>query len=221
MAGCAGNAPGRNVLLVRSTRLNPVGVGLAVAGSCAAILSIFLPLVQTPGFAGVASNSLIQNEGAGTGISLRIVLLAVIAMGLTYRYYRRGRGSWGVIVCGVLLVVGAFVDANNDEITTLYLLDDNGELLGEGDSWIARLGIALYVTGVGGALTAVGGVLMMRDGERVASGADDGAAWSGAPDGASAATKTCPDCAETVLAAANVCKHCGYRFDQETVPHQP
>ena len=26
-------------------------------------------------------------------------------------------------------------------------------------------------------------------------------------------TKTCPDCAETVLAAARVCKHCGYRFE--------
>jgi hypothetical protein len=26
------------------------------------------------------------------------------------------------------------------------------------------------------------------------------------------ATKRCPDCAETVLAEARVCKHCGYRF---------
>jgi hypothetical protein len=26
-------------------------------------------------------------------------------------------------------------------------------------------------------------------------------------------TKTCPDCAETVLAAARVCKHCGFRFE--------
>ena len=26
------------------------------------------------------------------------------------------------------------------------------------------------------------------------------------------ASKTCPACAETVLAAAKVCKHCGYRF---------
>ena len=26
--------------------------------------------------------------------------------------------------------------------------------------------------------------------------------------------KTCPDCAETVLAAARVCRYCGYRFEQ-------
>ncbi len=31
---------------------------------------------------------------------------------------------------------------------------------------------------------------------------------------AKSSTKTCPDCAETVLAAARVCKHCGYRFQQ-------
>ena len=29
------------------------------------------------------------------------------------------------------------------------------------------------------------------------------------------ATKTCPDCAETVLAAARVCKHCGFRFEPQ------
>lgn len=28
-----------------------------------------------------------------------------------------------------------------------------------------------------------------------------------------ATEKTCPDCAESVLADARVCKHCGYRFD--------
>jgi Uncharacterised protein family UPF0547/Protein of unknown function (DUF2510) len=35
---------------------------------------------------------------------------------------------------------------------------------------------------------------------------------SGAPGPAGAATKKCPDCAETVLADAKVCKRCGYRF---------
>jgi len=38
--------------------------------------------------------------------------------------------------------------------------------------------------------------------------ADAGAAAQGP-------TRKCPDCAETILAAAKVCKHCGYRF---TVP---
>jgi len=33
----------------------------------------------------------------------------------------------------------------------------------------------------------------------------------GAP---AAATKHCPDCAEEILAAARVCKHCRYRFDE-------
>ncbi|MGA1804449.1 zinc ribbon domain-containing protein [Rhizobium sp. HT1-10] len=27
------------------------------------------------------------------------------------------------------------------------------------------------------------------------------------------ASKTCPECAETVLMEANVCKHCGFRFN--------
>ena len=27
------------------------------------------------------------------------------------------------------------------------------------------------------------------------------------------ATKKCPECAESVMAEARVCKHCGYRFE--------
>jgi hypothetical protein len=32
-------------------------------------------------------------------------------------------------------------------------------------------------------------------------------------DGEGPTTKVCPDCAETVLHSARVCKHCHYRFD--------
>jgi hypothetical protein len=32
------------------------------------------------------------------------------------------------------------------------------------------------------------------------------------PTAVQAPTKKCPDCAETILADAKVCKHCGYRF---------
>jgi hypothetical protein len=31
------------------------------------------------------------------------------------------------------------------------------------------------------------------------------------------ARKTCPDCAESVQEAANVCKHCGHRFETPTL----
>lgn len=41
---------------------------------------------------------------------------------------------------------------------------------------------------------------------------------SSAPQAVRAATKKCPDCAETVLAAAKVCKHCGYRFAPPSAP---
>ena len=33
--------------------------------------------------------------------------------------------------------------------------------------------------------------------------------------------KACPDCAETVLEAAKVCKHCGYRFDADKIAAGP
>lgn len=36
-----------------------------------------------------------------------------------------------------------------------------------------------------------------------------------------AQTKECPDCAESILAAAKVCKHCGYRFADTMSPGNP
>lgn len=38
---------------------------------------------------------------------------------------------------------------------------------------------------------------------------------------AAPARKRCPDCAEEVLAAAKVCKHCGFRFEPPAQPPPP
>ena len=51
---------------------------------------------------------------------------------------------------------------------------------------------------------------------------DDGAAASVQPDIENApATKTCPHCAETVKAAAKVCKHCGSALDTPVAAFAP
>jgi predicted RNA-binding Zn-ribbon protein involved in translation (DUF1610 family) len=42
------------------------------------------------------------------------------------------------------------------------------------------------------------------------------AAWE-----AEKTTKKCPDCAETILADAKVCKHCGFRFAPKSTPNAP
>ncbi|HEY8775164.1 MAG TPA: zinc ribbon domain-containing protein [Gaiellaceae bacterium] len=68
----------------------------------------------------------------------------------------------------------------------------------------ANPGIGLYVAGIGGPLMAVGGVQMLS------------ARRTTKPPVADEATKACPECAETVKAAARVCKHRGYRFAPAT-----
>jgi hypothetical protein len=68
-----------------------------------------------------------------------------------------------------------------------------------------------YVAGTGGA--ANGGSAWAAPSGVPVGGSAPGAAPAGDDD-----TKTCPDCAEQVKAAARVCRYCGYRFDG---PDQP
>jgi hypothetical protein len=206
------------------SRINPLGLGLAIAGASAAVLSIFLPLLQATGlFAGVASNSLVQSAG---GIAARVVALAIVVLALTYRYHRTRSASWGVMVVGILVIVGAIVDGQNDDLTTLYALDESGDPILSGDSVTAKLGIALYVTGVGGALAALGGLLMWRYSDiappkpakpEVVLATQATLEARDRERAGQRQEKPCPDCAESVLEAAKVCKHCGFRFDAAPV----
>jgi hypothetical protein len=183
----------------RSSDLNPVGASLAVLGALAAIVAIFLPFADPPGALPVEQNSLIQFDGSGQGVAIRQVVLAVVILALTYRYYRQGYGSWGILIPSGILVVGAFIDAGNEDLFALTPNGALGEFLGR-STIQAEPGIAFYVAGVGGALAFLGGLLMWRTSEQ----RDFKEAHPH--------TKVCPDCAERVQAAANVCRYCGYRF---------
>jgi hypothetical protein len=55
-------------------------------------------------------------------------------------------------------------------------------------------------------------VMLLRSAKHALDASDDDLVDWWASQNKQATTKKCPDCAETVLADARVCKHCGYRF---------
>jgi ribosomal protein L32 len=175
--------------------INPLGVGLAALGGAIIALASFLPLDEPSGpFSRVQTNTLIQNGGWWLTAAGATIIAAAVS---SYIAKRRTRGVFLLIGLAAVLVV---YFATDKSIRTLYPIGTNGELNESANGTLVPLGIAVYVAGAG-VLLAFVGAWMMRPTLQHVTASD-------------AATKQCPDCAETVLAGARVCKHCGYRFDQ-------
>lgn len=174
--------------------INPAGVIFACLGALAMVVSAFLPLDEPDGtFTRIQSNTLIQHGGW-------LLIALGVGIGLAaYRSYSTGKRGWTVVVLGLIGIAIAIVIGTNKDYRTLYAITADGSQTGDGT--VVPLGIAVYVAGAGAALAALGGRVMRQ-----------------APSGSTppVQNKACPDCAETVLADANVCKHCGYRFAPAT-----
>lgn len=110
---------------------------------------------------------------------------AAFAALAAYRSYRKGRRGWAPIIWGLLGLASAVYMGTNKSLRTLYPLG-----VSQGSGTLVPVGIAAYVAGAASLLVMVGGRLM-RQSSPVAE------------------TQRCPECAETILAAARVCKHCG------------
>jgi ribosomal protein L32 len=179
--------------------VNPVGAGLAVLGGALLALATFLPLDEPSGLlARVQSNTLIQHEGWW----LLLAGAAIAAAGVSsYSGKRRTRGAILLSVIAGALVI---YFATNKSLRTLYPVGASGEANESATGTVVPLGIAVYVAGSGVFLALLGGLIMRRPQQRAPA--------------SDATTKQCPDCAETILAQAHVCKHCGYRFDNEARP---
>jgi Uncharacterised protein family UPF0547 len=176
---------------------NPIGVVTTVVGGLLLALSVFLPLDQ-PGtmFRNVQSNTLIQHEG------WLLLIVAVILIAMTLRSYLSGRrAGWSVLILALVSVAIVVYLAQDKSARTLYPLNSSGEPETSAGGHVVPLGIAIYVAAVGAVLAVVGG-WVMRQGTELTRRAES--------------TKQCPDCAETVLVQARVCKHCGYRFSAAT-----
>jgi hypothetical protein len=178
------------------------GLVCAGVGALAVLVSVFLPFDQTPpGFTGVQSNTLIQQGG------WFLVALAVAVALASYRAATAPSRQWTLLLLGVVILAVCVAIGTQDSLRTIYPVGVDGSPDTTGPSEMANLGIAIYAALVGGALVTHGGVRTVR-----APRLDTADVTSSA-----VATKQCPDCAETVLAAARVCKHCGYRFGPTSV----
>jgi hypothetical protein len=192
----------------RAVSDNPLGLGLIIVGAIAMAISAFLPLVEPiDSFRRVEDNTLIQHGGW---------ILIGLALGIAASGYRVSQGRWTsrwmpIVLCAVAAVL-VVVNANDKGLRTLYPVGPDGNPITTQPGMVANLGIAIYVAGAGIAAALIGSVMLLRSAKHVLDDSDDELVDWWASQSRQATTKECPDCAETVLADARVCKHCGYRF---------
>jgi hypothetical protein len=80
--------------------LTPLGFWLAIAGTAAITISVFLPEISSTTFGNVAHNTLIQNGGGWGRVFL---FLALTDLGAIYRTYRAGQRTWAPLISGIII----------------------------------------------------------------------------------------------------------------------
>lgn len=188
----------------RAASENPLGLGLVIIGAVVMAISAFLPLDEPTGaLRMVSENTLIQQHSGW--------ILIGAAVAIAYSGYRASHGrrtKWlapPILLCALAALIIVRI-ANDKDIRTLYPVRPDGTVDTSHPGEVVSLGVSIYVAGAGVAVALIGSLILLQSAK---SGAADA---SNAPAPAKAATKKCPDCAETVLADAKVCKHCGYPF---------
>jgi hypothetical protein len=159
------------------------------------VVGVFLPQAESQRFLSVADNTLIQS-----GDGWIFIGLAVGIAGACYAAWRNQRSTYAVIVLGLIAVGVAIYEGTGDRLA-LEPVNPAAKAFGLSGAEQASPGTGIYMVGAGGGLVALAGLTLA------------GFAFGPGGDAPIRRTKTCPDCAETVLADARVCKHCGYRFD--------
>lgn len=191
-----------------------IGFELLVVGAVAITIATFLPLTEATGvFSTVQSNTMIQSGGWW------FLLLAAGIAGTGYQvcFQKPTNYAWPIINC--FLAAGyTAVLASDKESRTLYPVGPNGGPDTSGPGELTDFGIAIYVAGVGVAAALLGSLVRAYSAYRAVHN-PDGVAAGAVPANVfdqlmaqRPINKKCPDCAETILTAAKVCKHCGYRF---------
>jgi hypothetical protein len=180
---------------------NQLALGLTLVGAAAMAIAAFLPLYQPTGlFRLIQDNTIIQTSG---GWVLLAAAVGIAAGGFWASQGNRGKLAVPITLCA-LTGLAIILLASNKDFRTLYPVGAGGSPNASQQGTVTSLGIAVYVAGAGAALALVGLLMMLRQNDAEPDELET--AWT-----SSRSTKKCPDCAETILADAKVCKHCGYR----------
>ena len=173
---------------------NPVGAGLTLLGALLVLIGSFTP-IHSIGALPIPQNSFVQDGEVdrrardSDGHRRRLLL-------------DRGDDGriWRVVVPSIIAIGGGIYGLTT-KFQTLPLNAAGQQLLNE-SSVKASAAIGVYLVLIGGIVGVLGAGLISGK-------------WRpmGVPE-YGRRTKKCPDYAEAVLADANVCKHCGYRFEE-------
>lgn len=176
------------------TQLEPnlAAIGVAVIGGIIALISIFLPELDSTTFSHIADNTMIQN-----GDGWLIILFSVGVLAGAWKAYSTKNSTWTVAVFGALIIAIAVYDGTG----TRTELHSAVKILGESVKVKGSAGVGIYAAGVGGALSLLAGLNLAMGGTILESG-----------DAKGRETRQCPDCAEWVLAEARKCRYCGHEF---------
>jgi len=164
-------------------------VGAAILG----IVAVFLPALESETFSKIKQNTLIQG-----GVGFFVVGLGLAMLGTAYRVYQSHTKSWAVSIAGLLLIGAAFFSGTGSRAEL-----EGTNLIGETITEKASPAIGIYAVGAAGAIALFAGYAIATNRGSLATAHNR-------------KTKACPECAETVLAAARKCKHCGHEFDGVT-----
>jgi hypothetical protein len=172
---------------------NAGAIGLAAIAATLAVVSVFLPALETSAFSSIAKNTLIQGGGGWL-----ILGCATGILGALYRVYSTRIPTWTVFGLG-LVILGAAIYYGTGDRTKLESVASD-PFLHESIKVNGSPAIGIYAAGAAGLLAMFAGFILA--GISVSS-----------YQGAGRRMKVCPDCAESVLKAARICKHCGHQFD--------
>jgi hypothetical protein len=186
-----------------------LGIVLSYAGALTIVVSVLLPRASAPVNLRILHNTLLSDS---PGVGVVVLLLALLAASGAWAAQGDRVRVWTPIVAGSLAIVAAINSAHDAQSQALYPIGANGEPI-RSIAVHASVSFGIYVLGIGGLLALIGGILIRRSPALTTEVPATEVA-------AASEVKQCPDCAETVLDAARVCKHCGYRFAPDPTTSQ-